>query len=822
MGELWRSEEMQLVQLFVQIDAAHDTVDELGKLDVIEFRDLNADKSAFQRNFVNEVKRCDEMERKIRFFEAQVTKEKQDAEAEGREFTPERDPESVVPLEGTSDAPRGHQQPLDELESHFDELEKELVQMNSNQEMLNRNHNELIELKHVLQKDGSFFDEAADFEKPVEDEPYRADKPLVEKTGGEQNRAVKLGFVTGVIAREKFGSFERVLWRVLRGNLFMKHAEIEEKIKEPSSGDLVEKNVFIIFYQGERSQIKIKKICESFSANLYQIPDTPRERKDLLGQVNSRIDDLRSVLEKTRKHRTTVITDIGRHVKQWNERVVREKAIYHTMNMFNYDIGRKLLIAEGWCPKNSTEKVVAAMRVATEISGALVPSVLSIVQTNEEPPTHFTTNKFTSSFQSIVEAYGIAQYREVNPTPFTIITFPFLFAVMFGDLGHGLLMTLFAAYLIYNEKKLAQIQLNEIIKTCYDGRYVLILMGVFSMYTGLLYNECFSIPIDLCGSNWAWENEENNVTKIIKAYRIDNNRVYEFGVDPAWKGSANALLFYNSLKMKMSVIFGVTQMCTGIFLSLLNGLYFRKAVNVFGEFVPQILFMLCLFGYMSFLIFWKWCWDWKTETPPLILNVMISMFLSPVSLDPDNHMFDGQLAVQAVLLVTAVICIPWMLLAKPYVLKRQHKMKALQNPTSVVEHEDDHDHGEHGEEFDFGEIFVKQIIHTIEFVLGAISNTASYLRLWALSLAHAELSEVFWGRLFMLTYQVGGFYAVFVGFAVWAGITVGVLMVMESLSAFLHALRLHWVEFQNKFYHGDGHKFMPFSYKRLLSGEESE
>jgi V-type H+-transporting ATPase subunit a len=138
-------------------------------------------------------------------------------------------------------------------------------------------------------------------------------------------------------------------------------------------------------------------------------------------------------------------------------------------------------------------------------------------------------------------------------------------------------------------------------------------------------------------------------------------------------------------------------MCTGIFLSLLNGLYFRKAVNVFGEFVPQILFMLCLFGYMCFLIIWKWCWDWKTETPPLILNVMISMFLSPYKIDPENHMFDGQLAVQIVLLLTAIICIPWMLLAKPYVLKKQHKEKMRQNPTSVVEHEDDHDHGEHGE-----------------------------------------------------------------------------------------------------------------------------
>ena len=372
------------------------------------------------------------------------------------------------------------------------------------------------------------------------------------------------------------------------------------------------------------------------------------------------------------------------------------------------------------------------------------------------------------------------------------------------------------------------------------ARYLLLLMGLMAFYCGFIYNEFFSIPMSIFGkTSWDLEEPDTVVDQFVKG------KPYPVGFDPIWHGHSGELPFTNSIKMKMSIIIGVVHMTVGIVMSLMNFLYRKDKLSIYAEFVPQILLLYSLFGYLSLLIILKWTLG--TVAQPVtadLYHILIYMFLSPGNIDcpspdgppqcPENKIFAGQGFVQVFLVLMILVTVPWMLFPKPFILKWRHEKKQKVGGAqygmlgdandSDYESDDDHGsgggHGGHGGEFVFGEVMVHQMIHTIEFVLGVVSNTASYLRLWALSLAHSQLSAVFYDRILLFTIGTGNVGLMIVGIAAFFCVTMGVLMIMETLSAFLHALRLHWVEFQNKFYAGDGYAFVPLSFAAIAASGE--
>uniref|UniRef100_A0A8C8DSZ1 V-type proton ATPase subunit a n=1 Tax=Oryzias sinensis TaxID=183150 RepID=A0A8C8DSZ1_9TELE len=811
---VFRSEEMCLAQLFLQSGSEYDCISELGELGLVEFRDLNPSVSSFQRRFVSEIKRCEEMERILGYLLREIQK--------ARLAVPEEDESPLAP------PPRQVLEIMEQLQR----LEMELSEVAKNKEKLQRNLLELTEYTHMLKITQTFIHSRSRHEALG---PQYEEFPTMETDSaggctGMQRLGAKLGFISGLIQRVKVEAFERMLWRVCKGYTILSYAEVDESLTDLDTGEIGKSVVFLISFWGDQIGQKVQKICDCYHCHLYPHPENDEERADVLDSLRTRIQDLNNVLHRTEEY-------------------------------LSFDVTNKCLIAEVWCPISDLAKLRGALEEGSRKGEATVPSFVNRIPCTDTPPTLLRSNKFTSGFQSIVEAYGVGDYREVSPAPYTIITFPFLFAVMFGDLGHGIIMSLFALWMVLTEKKQNKKRSNnEIWTTFFNGRYIILMMGLFSVYTGLIYNDCFSKSLNIFGSRWSikamftnqqWTNktlQSNALLTMDPNVSGVFNGPYPFGIDPIWNMAVNRLSFLNSYKMKMSVIVGVIHMSFGVVLSVFNHLHFKQKFNVYLLFLPELLFLLCLFGYLVFMIFYKWFAFSARESnqAPSILIHFINMFIMQGKDIPP--LYPGQTGLQIFLLLVAMLSVPVLLLGKPlylYWLYRGGKglrrrrgyervRRASEDDNSITPSYDDDEEEGFDEvtsreplpkQFDFADVCLHQAIHTIEYCLGCISNTASYLRLWALSLAHAQLSEVLWTMVmrlgFKITTKVGVVFLVPV-FGLFATLTVSILLVMEGLSAFLHALRLHWVEFQNKFYRGTGVKFLPFDFSLLPSVFEQE
>ena len=433
----------------------------------------------------------------------------------------------------------------------------------------------------------------------------------------ESDRLALRHVLVGTIATDQQVIFSRMLYRVSRGNAFARFKEIRQPAAVVDSADPnavvpEEKSVFYAVVLGQQIATRVRRMCDAFKVNLYHVPETAADIRAQIERIKADLRDKRDVEVRTENNIRQLLERLGSSnatgttpIRDWQAAVAVERQIANTLMKAHFYL--TMISLEGWIPAADLHLIKQACRTAVQGSGnppaAIETDPANPIRIPDHPPTYFKLNKFTECFQGIVDTYGVPRYKEANPGLFTIISFPFLFGVMYGDIGHGIVLTLFASMLVYKEADIAATQkrgqLGEIPSMAFGGRYVLLLMGMFAVYCGMIYNDCLSIPLNAWGSNY-YDPGVNSTTLSF------TGNVYPIGVDPAWAHKSNSLAFANSMKMKMAVTLGVSQMIFGILLGLSNDLFFNDWISVYWEFIPRMVFMLSTFGYMVFMILYKW------------------------------------------------------------------------------------------------------------------------------------------------------------------------------------------------------------------------
>lgn len=663
-----------------------------------------------------------------------------------------------------------------------------------------------------------------DLKKQIQDDQYKLRvlqyfKPIVNQqqpinvdSGQDDSNSLELSMINdnnhqnlllsvcGLSPTTKVQKLSRTVYRVSRRNAIFHIGE--------TSDDMIP---YAIFVSSPALQQKVQKICESYSPYVYNFQSESSNLYQQIQQVQDHLNQSLDIIRQTADSNRNFLTEISHSYWPWRIFITKEKQIWQAVDYGDFNSADSSVIYQAWTPKRFTHDLIPDLQNASVEGGSPVPIQVDISDPSDHPnsvvPTFIEKNEFTRSFQILNNAYGIPNYDELNGGAFYCM-YPFLFGVMFGDIGHSIFYILAAIALLVIDpiRKKKRWNLGDIGGSIFGFKWLLFFCAICAFYCGFIYNECFGLPFSTFQSNW--ELDVNASTSTFQKWKQKNdNKIYPFGIDHQWYFKDNELIFMNSYKMKLAVVLGMSQMIFGMFLQLVNHIYRKNYLDIAIWWLPQMLYLIPFFGYIVVLIIVKWCTKFEgNDFYPVeqqnegvnLIQTIIAIIINAGSKDPTLHLYKGQWGVQAVILVLFIVSIVLLLILRPIFTCIKRRGDKSFTKASLIE------------------AFVMNLIEVIEFCLGALSHTASYLRLWALSLAHSQLSHVVYDELFILTLNKNNVFLVFIGFAAFAAMTAAILLAMEAFSALLHAIRLMWVEFSSKFYAGMGVSFKPVSFKKAL------
>jgi V/A-type H+-transporting ATPase subunit I len=153
------------------------------------------------------------------------------------------------------------------------------------------------------------------------------------------------------------------------------------------------------------------------------------------------------------------------------------KSVYSVLE--NFEETRYTYIFEAWVPEDKQDIVRASLE---EASNGECSVYFSAPDFGETPPAMLSNPAMMKPFEKLVKAYGLPSYYEIDPTWILFATFPLIFGIMYGDVGHGIALFLLSTGLLLSVK-------------FKEYAPILLSCSIFSIFFGFLYGEFFGLKI---------------------------------------------------------------------------------------------------------------------------------------------------------------------------------------------------------------------------------------------------------------------------------------------------------------------------------------
>lgn len=430
--------------------------------------------------------------------------------------------------------------------------------------------------------------------------------------------------------------------------------------------------------------------------------------EDAMREIEEKIENIRmNISEEENKLRGFGWTNKG-ELMRIREHLVTNLDILTSVKSMG--LSERTALISGWVPEKGVEKLRSKLKEILEkhfyMSSTRPEDIEEVRSGKLKVPVIFKNPKILAPFETLVKTYGSPDYGEIEPSTIIAIAFLLMFGIMFGDIGHGLVLFLLGWFI---KKK---------IKASKNMGHIMTMAGASSMTFGFFFGEVFGYPI------------------------IHHPLVF------------HPMTHINTF-MAVAVLYGIIFISFGLILNIINSIIVRDIERGFLE-NHGLAGAFFYWGAIAILV--KFIMDGTLGIPiwGVLLIIGVPLFVIFMR-EPIYHLIKG-------------------------------KRPLINEP---------------------GSYFLGSIVEILDTFTGFLSNTVSFIRIAAFSLAHIALMTAIFALI--STIQSGA-----VSFIVQVGGNI-LVIALEGLVVSIQSVRLIYYEFFSKFYSGEGETFSPMKIGVLTS-----